>query len=169
METSAFLALTLATALAHHRGHAVLAGLLLGVSILTRPDAGLMALLLAGDHLWRERRFPWKLALVSTSVVLPWLLYSQMTFGSLLPVTFGAKTLQSQLGYWAEQPSFLVSALKHHGWYWWCFAAAASGIVCKRERFLTLPKLVRLFITFPSCMPQPSVPQRRPPFFRQLR
>ncbi len=72
-------------------GRPMPAGLLLGLAIWTKLDAGILALAVAGAWLLVHRRFPWKIALVSLAVALPWFSFSQIYFGSVFPNSLIAK------------------------------------------------------------------------------
>jgi hypothetical protein len=74
--------------LAGHRGWT---GMLLGVAFLTRYDGALGALSLCAVLWWRDRRVPWRTGLTALGVVLPWLVFAQLYFGSVFPNTLAAK------------------------------------------------------------------------------
>jgi hypothetical protein len=63
----------------------VLAGALLGLALLNKLDAATLALAVAVAVVVVHRRVPWRLILTSASMLLPWLLVSQLRFGSPLP------------------------------------------------------------------------------------
>jgi hypothetical protein len=95
METHVYLAFCLAAFYCQTRGRGRLAAMLAGAAFLTRWDGILVvgAILLAE---WvRTRRVPWPAAAVALAVVLPWLVFSQLYFGSIFPNTFFAKAGQS--------------------------------------------------------------------------
>lgn len=62
-------------------------------SLLTwiRADGVLMAVTFGLLALWRQRRLPWKLAMLYTVLTAPWFLFAFVYFGSPLPQTLGAK------------------------------------------------------------------------------
>ena len=88
-------------------------GLCIGLACLTRYD-GVVFAVLALALLWFDtRRVPWKGALLAAALLLPWLLYAQSTFGSVLPNTYHAKSgsQSSALAYLcASLPLFLESS-----------------------------------------------------------
>jgi hypothetical protein len=111
METSLFLALVVWAIVAHGRGRQALAGMLLGLGTLARPDAALVGVLMLAD-LWSDRRvLAWRTVLVAALCCVPWIAYAMITFGTPLPTTLAAKTAQSALGWWAEQPAYPIAAL----------------------------------------------------------
>jgi len=66
-------------------------GVVLGVAFVTRYDAALMAALVGAALLVGRRRFPWRLTLGFAVPALPWLVFAQLYFGSILPNALGAK------------------------------------------------------------------------------
>jgi hypothetical protein len=100
METTWYVLVTLLAFFFYVRKRLTLAGLCAGLAFLTRWDGVLVigVLLFAGMlEAWvlQEKRehFPWAL-LVALCVIVPWLAYSQVTFGSIFPNTFFAKAGQ---------------------------------------------------------------------------
>lgn len=75
-----------------------LAGVFLGLAIWNKLDAGLLAVAMAASYLLFRRRFPVRLAAVSTLAVAPWVLFATLYFGSPLPNSIDAK-----LGHAREQ------------------------------------------------------------------
>lgn len=68
-----------------------LLGVVLGLAFLTRYDAALLAGLLGVAAWWRDRRFPWRTTLAFFLLATPWLVFSQVYFGSILPQPLMAK------------------------------------------------------------------------------
>ena len=66
-------------------------GAVLGFAFLTRYDAALLAALLGVAAWWRDRSFPWRTTLAFFAVAMPWLFFSQLYFGSILPQPLSAK------------------------------------------------------------------------------
>ena len=95
-------------------------GILLGLTFLTRYDAALFALSLCAVLWWRDRRVPWRTGLVALGVVLPWLLFAQLYFGSVFPNTLAAKARELDVPDYmyesvARQIAVFFSPL-HHFW-----------------------------------------------------
>lgn len=86
------------------RGRPLLAAPLFAAAILGRMDAVLFVGLhygaLAFETWRRERRIPWKPALVVALGVMPWFVYSLVVFGVVFPSTLGAKIAQGESGGW---------------------------------------------------------------------
>ncbi|MEM9598836.1 MAG: hypothetical protein AAGD06_31505, partial [Acidobacteriota bacterium] len=92
METHVFVALVLLAMVLNLDGERPWAlGVALGLAFLVRYDAALVAALIGVDRWIRDRRLPWRMTLAFTAVVLPWLVFAQLYFGSILPTSFGAK------------------------------------------------------------------------------
>jgi len=72
-------------------GRQVSTGVVLGVAFLYRYDAALMAGLIGTALLIERRRFPARLAVSFLLTVLPWLVFAQLYFGSIIPEPLGAK------------------------------------------------------------------------------
>ena len=75
-------------------------GVLLSLAFLTRGEGAILALLLVVHYMLTRRRLPWPLLVAGALTVLPWLVYSLMTFGSFLPSTLEAKIIQGRSGLW---------------------------------------------------------------------
>jgi hypothetical protein len=110
LETALAAGLVVTAALAHREDRRTLEGLAIGLAILARPDALLLAALLWGHHLWRERRPPFGSMAVAALVVGPWLVFSALRFGVLIPTSATLKVAQSSFGWWAKLPPFAISA-----------------------------------------------------------
>jgi hypothetical protein len=110
LETALAAGLVVAAALAHREDRRALEGLAIGLAILARPDALLLAAVLGGHHLWRERRLPLRSIAVAVLVVGPWLVFSWLKFGVLIPTSATVKVAQSSIGWWAKLPPFAIAA-----------------------------------------------------------
>ena len=91
METSYALLWLTGAFLQDARGRPWLTGLFLGLLVLTRPDAAIFAMLLLGLRLWRDRQLPWRQALTMIVIAVPWLVYAQWAYGSVVPHSVTAK------------------------------------------------------------------------------
>lgn len=110
METFFLLALLLLTLRCYLNEKLFLSGILLGMLLLTRYETILMAAVLGIHFLLRRRRFPtWLFA--AAAVFLPWAIYAQQSFGSLIPQSAQAKLAARGAG---QGISFAVGAA-----VWW--------------------------------------------------
>ncbi len=91
METALNSTLILASFILYHRQRTHWAALTLGLLTLTRYDGALLAVILLGDYLYRNKRFPWKEGLIYIGILTPWVFYSWINFHSILPSTLQAK------------------------------------------------------------------------------
>jgi len=98
METTLYLGLILSSFLAYRREHRDLAAGLAALTFLTRWDGILVLGCLGLAEMIRTRRIPWRFAGVWLSLAGPWLIFSQIYFGSIFPNTFFAKAGQAQGG-----------------------------------------------------------------------
>ena len=98
METCFYIALGLLALYLHMREHPHWSAFIAALAFLTRWDGILIisALLLA--EFIRTRRLPWSMAVVWAVIAAPWLLFSQLYFGSIFPNSFFAKMGQVSSG-----------------------------------------------------------------------
>ncbi len=76
------------------------AGIVLGLAYLTRGDAALLAGLIGLIILLQDRKVPWGLGFGFLIAILPWSIYSFLTFGSPLPATLGIKRVHRAMNVW---------------------------------------------------------------------
>ncbi|CCW35702.1 hypothetical protein CTKA_02202 [Chthonomonas calidirosea] len=84
--------------------------------LLLRVDGGVLALFLLGDSLLRLHRFPWKGLLLFCLIVLPWLVFATIYFGSFIPTSVPAKLIVYSREYARPLPQlkpFLSHMLMH--------------------------------------------------------
>lgn len=91
LETNLFAALLLLGLLAWQDGRPALSGVVLGLAAVCRYDAILMPLLLTLLHGRRQTRAAARMLSLCAVTLAPWLLFAQLTFGSILPHTLSAK------------------------------------------------------------------------------
>jgi arabinofuranosyltransferase len=98
LETGLLLALGILAVWLYEREELVWSAVVLAVGTITRPDMPVLAAILAADYLLRERRVPLRPIAVYLGVLLPWVVFSFLTFNSPLPASLGAKSAQAALG-----------------------------------------------------------------------
>ncbi len=91
MEAHLFAFVVLLAFYLYLEGRETACGVVLGFAFLTRYDAALAAALIGLGFFFDRKRFPWRLLLGFAVPVLPWLLFAQLYFGSILPNALGAK------------------------------------------------------------------------------
>ncbi len=93
METTLAGCLTLLVLILYFREKGLPGGVLGGVLILTRPDTAFLPLLVFIHLLVKNRKQGFAFAGGGAMVILPWMVYSFLTFGSPLPQSLAAKGL----------------------------------------------------------------------------
>jgi arabinofuranosyltransferase len=71
----------------------VLLGIAAGALILTKVDTFVWVVAIVGVATIMERRFPWRACALGAAIVVPWFLYSGLTFGTIVPATVEAKRI----------------------------------------------------------------------------
>ncbi len=111
METYITMALLLLTLRAYLKDRLFISSTLFGLATLSRPDSLIFGGVLFFDYLARNKRLPnLKFAAPFCLIVGSWLIFSQYTFGSLLPNTVGAKLAQSGHRYWGGTYGFFLGS-----------------------------------------------------------
>ncbi|PKM47897.1 MAG: hypothetical protein CVV03_00595 [Firmicutes bacterium HGW-Firmicutes-8] len=73
----------------------------IGLAFLARPDTlALVAIIGIYFVIYKNKEIPWTSILIFGLVILPWLVYSWIKFGSVFPDTLSVKIGQSQSGFW---------------------------------------------------------------------
>ncbi len=94
-ETPLYLALCLGTFAFYARKNFIIAGIFGALAALARPDGILVLIILGIDYLIRVRKpIPWKAILVSSVILLAWVVFAGFYFGSPIPVTLVSKQQQ---------------------------------------------------------------------------
>jgi hypothetical protein len=108
------------------------------LAILTRPDAVLVAVILAVYHLVAvHRSIPWSSLLLAGILTIPWFAFAWVYFGSPLPVTLAAKQHQGAMTSSQQfAPGILTIAEGYAAlWEYWLEAVlAVIGIVIAARR-----------------------------------
>ncbi|MBU0509710.1 hypothetical protein KKH27_12860 [bacterium] len=118
MET--FLAMMLGMMALHFYVHEklVAASFASSLSLLARPDMLLLAAVLVVYDFARNRHFPTiKMLAVFMLPVGAWLAFSLLYFGSVLPSTFSAKLVQTEIGLWGSGPVFFSGLVSGEAWF----------------------------------------------------
>jgi hypothetical protein len=119
MESSLYLFLVVITLLLFITDHKWSCGIALGLLILTRPDGALLAIAISVFAFVRFRKVLVAQALSASAVVLPWLVYSRLTFGQIYPSTLATKIAQGHSG--LISPPFVAGLVRipgADGRYW---------------------------------------------------
>jgi len=154
METPLVLATALGACFAFVAGRPTLSGALCGLAVLARPDAALLAMLLAGCAARTGRGAFARFGAAGVAVAAPWFAYAWLTFGSPLPSTLAMKLAQRSVhgsgpiflhGAWSEVRRFAAV----FGSTWLVVVVAllvvAALVLCVRAR---RHRALALFCTF---------------------
>lgn len=122
------------------------ASFVVGLACLARPDAAIMAALLAGYGAWRLRARVLVPAGVFLGVVLPWVVFASVYFGSAVPVPLRVKFQRTGFLPYLEHllregTTTLLGVDDPDGWLLaltWAGAAAGAALLVRRERRLAL-------------------------------
>jgi hypothetical protein len=133
LEIPLFLALCLGTMVFYERKNFSLSALFAALVCLTRPDGVLLALVLLGHYLLKERRMPpLKPILLFVIFLLPWFLFTLIYFGTPIPVALTAKQHQGSMAISERFAPGLLTVIKpyaSHWVYWVEGGLALVGIV----------------------------------------
>jgi hypothetical protein len=91
METNLYVLFALATFYLYLKGRPIAAGFCASLSFLTRWDGILVVAVLLFAEMLKGKRGFFRAGLVCACVIVPWLVYSYVTFGSIFPNSFHAK------------------------------------------------------------------------------
>lgn len=145
MESSFAVLLALGTVVALLHGRETLAGVLIGLAVWNKIDAGLLAMALAAAFLIAERRFPTRIAVTAAVVVAPWAVFATAYYGSPIPHSLTAKVEHTELG--VEEgvdPLWIVDFLGGNQRHLWI--AAAIGLVVLSPRLAPRHRIVVLVL-----------------------
>jgi hypothetical protein len=139
-ETPLYLALCLGGFALYAREKLGWAAVLISLAILARTEAGLIAIVMVIDYLWRKRaelrkisfwgQLPWMGIIVSLGLLIGWYLFAWNYFGSPFPVTLAVKQAQGQM---AISTQFVAGTRTILRWYtpywpyWLAFGLAILG------------------------------------------
>ncbi len=103
METAIFNLLLTAALYLRHRSRPAVAYALGALALLVRPEGGILLALLFAYDLFVYRRNLWRRCALAAGIVLPWVIFAWVYFGSPIPNSIPAKwALYSRV--WAEPP-----------------------------------------------------------------
>jgi len=97
METELCIMLLLACTYAHITRRCCWLSILSAMALLTRPDTAILLGLLWFDELLIRRGIPWRQAILAIALMLPWILFGTLYYGSPLPGSIAAKSATYRL------------------------------------------------------------------------
>ncbi len=86
------------------------AGVLIGLAVLNKLDAGFLAIAIAGGLTVAYRRVPWRLVVAAVATFAPWALFAQLYFGSVLPYS-AAEKLGQHVEHIALNPGWVLDSI----------------------------------------------------------
>lgn len=140
------------------------------LTVLARPDGILIPAVLAAGYFWDRRRslvanlkdgllgLPWRAILVFVGLLLPWVIFAWLYFGSPLPITLAAKQSQGSMGISQDFVAGFRSILIDHArflHYWIEAALAALGtlwLIRRRSPWALLLAWTALYFTAYSLL-----------------
>jgi hypothetical protein len=132
-ETPLYLMFCLAAFAFYARQRYLITAVFAGLAVLTRPDGALVAFILAGDYLFRQRKsIPWLPVALFIGINLAWFSFAWIYFGHPLPATLVAKQNQGSLAISQRFAPGILTILKPYAtqWYYWLQAGLALlGII----------------------------------------
>jgi MFS family permease len=131
MESGLAVVLGLLTILAILRGREDLGAVMLGLAIWNKPDAFALALGVGLAWLIVRRKPPWRMAIIATAVILPWVVFAFFEYGSPIPHSLRAKLRMAKTTPFDHK--WMVRVLQHY--HWGVLAAAALLLVFAFGRF----------------------------------
>jgi hypothetical protein len=154
------IALVAAAFLAVQRDRPRLAAVLAALVAVTRPDGVQAIAVVLAAIAMRQRRLPWREAVVALLVLVPFLVLAWHAYGSPLPSTVQAKLAQRDSGLWAAFGRGLIDWLRLFLWdssrpnlgfapvvppTLWLWIALGSAVVWRVRGFLPLLAWTALF------------------------
>jgi len=123
METALTVALLLGAAFAYLADASYTLAVLSPLALLVRPDTGLLLLLLWLGLFMRDRRVPWREGVVGIIVLVPWLIFAAVKFGSPVPGSLAAKSA----AYHLSPTEGLVRLIQHYSTPFFAYALLGRG------------------------------------------
>jgi len=133
LETGLSVLIGLAVLHAVSRQNQTLVGVLLGLAVWNKLDGGMLALAVAGAWLIVHRKFPWRAAVVSLLVVLPWFLFSLFSTGSPFPQSMATKLVEHSASFGGHYDHYWVAKLVAREYNFFLLLLAVSPIVLIRR------------------------------------
>ncbi len=111
MESPLAAALGLAAILATTYRRELFAGVLVGLAVMNKLDAGFLAIAIAIGVTTAYRSLPWRLVAAAVVTFAPWAIFSQLYFGSVLPHSASEKLLNEAKSKPAFDHSWILAAM----------------------------------------------------------
>ncbi len=140
MESCVVAAIGVAVLVALRERRDTLCGILAGVDLFTRLDAGLLLIAVVAAVMLVRRRIPWRILVWSAAVIAPWLVFAQLYFGSVVPNSARVKATVLAKGVPLDHAWMLRAVQADHGLWTVAFTLVAVPVVISlRNRDLLVP------------------------------
>ncbi|HSZ36982.1 MAG TPA: hypothetical protein VK773_07810 [Acidimicrobiales bacterium] len=133
MESALAAALSIAALVALYEERIPLCGLLLGLDLFNKLDAGTLVVAVCVAYLLFTRRIPWRLLAWCAAGIVPWLIFAQVYFGSVVPNSARVKASVLSKGTTLNHAWMLDSIRADHGLWILAFAVASLPIALYRR------------------------------------
>lgn len=110
MESPLLMLLLTALLVAYYKRQWTLLAVLVGLAGATRGEAVFLAGPLYLGLWWKNQKVPWRLAVISLLVIVPFLMFNVAYYGRVLPDTLAAKVIQGRSGLWGGRLLFVRGA-----------------------------------------------------------
>ena len=133
MESAFAAALGMAALVALYEDRIALSGLLLGLDLFNKLDAGTLVLAVCVAYLLFHRRPPWRLLGWCAVGIVPWLIFAQFYFGTVIPNSARVKASVLAKGTTLNHAWMLDAIRADHGLWVLLFAIASLPIALYRR------------------------------------
>lgn len=152
LETSIFIACIVTASWAYQRRRPTLVGVVAGLAPLLRPEGfALIPLIVFADVLF-YRAVCWRSVLIAGAIVSPWIVFSWWYFGTPVSHSIAVKAAQSSVGWWAEQPTWLIAFIQAQPFWYLTLPLGVLGAVYAYRRLGALHPFLFIWIGF--CVTQ---------------
>lgn len=134
MESALAAALSMAALVALYEERIPLAGFLLGLGLFNKLDAGTLVVAVCVAYLLLTRTMPWRLLGWCAAGIVPWLIFAQIYFGSVIPNSARVKASVLSRGTTLNHAWMLDSIRADHGIWILAFAFVSLPIALYRRR-----------------------------------
>jgi hypothetical protein len=144
MESALAAALSMAALVALYEERIALSGFLLGLALFNKLDAGTLVVAVCVAYLVFTRRVPWRLLGWCAAGIVPWLIFAQIYFGSVVPNSARVKASILSRGTTINHAWMLDSIRADHATWILVFAIAALPIALYRRNRIEMILAVSL-------------------------
>lgn len=148
METSIFLASVMAAAWSYQQGRWILCGLFAGLAALGRPEGMALIVILSVLHTVHRREILKKSLLAFAAVVIPWLLFSYVYFGTTVPNSVASKAQQIPMFTTLFHDTWGTVLLQHMSIMPLTILVALTGVVLAVRRSFQASSYAAIVILF---------------------